>query len=43
MESRFNYNNFLVMLALWEACFALKWIGHGSSPIFVAQSDLCSR
>ncbi len=43
MESRFDYNNFLVMWAFWEARFALKWIGHGSSQIFVAQSDLCSQ
>ncbi len=43
IESRFNYNNFLVMWAFWEAHFALKWIGHGSSQIFVAQSDLCSQ
>ncbi len=35
MESRFNYNNFLVMWAFWEARFALKWIGHGSSQIFL--------
>ncbi len=43
MESRFNYNNILVMWAFWEARFALKWIGHRSITNFVAQSDLCSR
>ncbi len=43
MESRFNYKKFLVMWAFWEARFALKWIGHGSSQIFVAQSDLRSQ
>ncbi len=42
MESRFHYNN-LVMWAFWEARCGLKWIGHGSSQVFVAQSDLCSR
>ncbi len=43
MESRFHYNNVLVMRAFWEARCGLKWIGHGSSQVFVAQSDLCSR
>ncbi len=43
MESRFNYNNVLVMRAFWEARCWLKWIGHGSSQVFVAQSDLCSQ
>ncbi len=41
MESRFHYNNVLVIF--WEARCGLKWIGHGSSQVFVAQSDLCSR
>ncbi len=43
MESRFLYNNVLVMQAFWEARCGLKWIGHGSSQVFVAQSDLCSQ
>ncbi len=43
MESRFHYNNVLVIWAFWEARSALKLIGHGSSQVFVAQSDLCSR
>ncbi len=43
MESRFHYNNVLVMGAFWEARSALKWIAHGSSQIFVVQSDLCSQ
>ncbi len=43
MESRFHYNNVLVMWAFWEARCGLKWIGHGSSQVFVVQSDLCSR
>ncbi len=43
MESRFHYNNVLVMWAFLEARCGLKWIGHGSSQVFVVQSDLCSR
>ncbi len=43
MESRLHYNNVLVMWAFWEASCGLKCIGHGSSQVFVAQSDLCSR
>ncbi len=43
MESRFHYNNVLVMWAFWEARCGLRWLGHGSSQVFVVQSDLCSR
>ncbi len=35
MESRFHYNNVLVMWAFSEARCGLKWIGHGSSQVFV--------
>ncbi len=34
MESRFHYNNVLVMWTFWEARCGLKWIGHGSSQVF---------
>ncbi len=43
MESRFHYNNVLVMGAFWEARCGLRWLGHGLSQVFVVQSDLCSR
>ncbi len=43
MESRFHYNNVLVMRAFWEARCGLRWLGHGLSQVFVVQSDLCSR
>ncbi len=43
MESRFHYNNVLVMRAFWEAQFGVRWLGHGLSQVFVVQSDLCSR
>ncbi len=42
MESRFHYNNVLVMWAFWEARCGLRWLGHGTQ-VFVVQSDLCSR
>ncbi len=35
MESRFHYNNVLVMWAFWEARCGLKWIGHGSSQVLL--------
>ncbi len=35
MESRFHYNNVLVMWAFWEARCGLRWLGHGLSQVLL--------